>query len=287
MKKILLIIVIFSFNTALYSDSTFSLKKSKPKKTTVWQDLGNDLKYFAVDWGAYLTLPFRMDAQDFVISSTVIAGTVISSTADKSFREATARYGYETYNGDFWDAPTAYGFVQYPSIFGGALYTVGLFARETELRKTGRMLIQALAYSGTLTIGMRYLFGRARPFTSKNGDPYQFTWFQTAGDTQSFPSGHTVVAFATSTVLAEQIDTWWARVVLYGFASLTGYARLYNDKHWLSDVIFGAALGFGSGMFVINRERERERDEKRKLKKKGGGFSFQPSFNGINLSYVF
>jgi membrane-associated phospholipid phosphatase len=288
MKKLLpAVLIMLIFQAPLYSDSTFSLKKKSPKKTTVWQDLGTDLKYFAVDWGSYLTLPFRMDYGDFMIGSSVIAGTVISSTTDKAFREATARYGYETYNGDFWDIPTAYGFVQYPSIFGGALYAVGLFARETEIRKTGRMLIQALAYSGTLTMGMRYLFGRERPFTSRDGSQYNFTWFQSEGDTQSFPSGHMVVAAATSTVLAEQIDTWWARVVLYSFAALTGYARLYNDKHWLSDVLFGAALGYGTGIFVINQERRREDEQKKKLKKKGGGFSIQPTFNGIHLSYGF
>jgi len=288
MKKLMLgVLVIITFQSSLFSDSTYSLKKKTPKKTTVWQDLGNDLKYFAVDWGAYLTLPFRMDTEDFIIGSSVIMGTVISSTADKDFRKAVSRYGYGTYNGDFWDAPTAYGFVQYPSIFGGALYTIGLFARENEIRKTGRMLIQALAYSGTLTMGMRYLFGRTRPFSSKTGSQYEFTWFQSAGDSQSFPSGHMVVAVATSTILAEQIDTWWARVVFYGFATLTGYARLYNDKHWLSDMVFATALGYGSAKFVLNRDRERELNEKRKLKKKGGGFSLHPSFNGINLSYVF
>ena len=286
MKKVLLIFVIFAFNCSLYSDSTFTLKKTKPKKTTVWQDLGNDLEYFAVEWGAYLTCPLRMDGKDLIISSSVIAGTVLSSTVDKDFRNAVSRRGFDTYNGDFWDAPTAYGFVQYPSILGGALYTIGLFAREHEIRKTGRMLIQALAYSGTLTIGLRYLFGRHRPFTSERNQ-YEFSWLNTSGDTQAFPSGHIVVAVATSTILAEQIDTWWARVILYGFAGLTGYARLYNDKHWLSDIIFGTALGYGSAKFVLNREREREMKEKRKLRKKGGGFSFHPSLNGVSVSYNF
>ncbi|MCI0449024.1 MAG: phosphatase PAP2 family protein [Chlorobi bacterium] len=285
MKKILLIVVIFAFNSSLHSDSTIALKKIKPK-TTIWQDLGSDLKYFAVDWGAYLTCPFRMDTKDLIISSSVIAGTVLSSTVDKDFRNAVSRRGFETYNHDFWDAPTAYGFVQYPSIFSGVLYAIGLATRESEIRKTGRMLAQALAYSGTLTIGLRYLFGRHRPFTSEKNQ-YEFSWLNTAGDTQSFPSGHIVVAVATSTILAEQIDTWWARVVLYGFAGLTAYARLYNDKHWLSDVIFGTALGYGSAKFVLNREREREQNEKQKLKKKGGGFSLYPSINGINAVYLF
>jgi hypothetical protein len=287
MKKILFAILVFAiFQTVLLADSTFSLKNSKPKKTTVWQDLGYDLKCFGSDWGMYFIEPFK-STKNILISSGVVVTTVLSSTVDKDFRKAVSRQGYGTYNHDFWDGPTAYGFVQYPSIFGGALYTIGLITRENELRKTGRMLLQALAYSGTLTMGMRFLFGRHRPFTSSNGSQYEFSWFNAAGDTQSFPSGHMVVATVTSTILAEQIDTWWARVVLYGFAALTGSARLYNDKHWLSDVIFGAALGYGSAKYVLSRECEREDNEKRKMKKKGGGFSLYPSFNGFSLAYNF
>ncbi len=287
MKKIICAaIVLLIFQCTLLADSTITLKDRKPKKTTVWQDLGYDLKCFGSDWGMYFAEPFT-SKKNILISSGVVVGTVLSTTVDKDFRKAVSRHGFGTYNHDFWDGPTAYGFVQYPSIFGGALYTIGLITRENELRKTGRMLLQTLAYSGTLTMGMRFLFGRHRPFVSSNGSQYEFSWFSSAGDTQSFPSGHTVVAFATSTILAEQIGTWWARVVLYSFAALTGYARLYNDKHWLSDVIFGTALGYGSAKYVLSREREREQIQKGKLNKKGGGFSMYPTFNGITLTYNF
>lgn len=286
MKKLLLpLLVIICFQFSIQADSTFSLKNKKTKRTSIGDDLVYDLKCFGIDWGMYFIEPFS-STKNIAISTGVVAATVISSTTDKAFREAVSRQGYGTYNHDFWDIPTAYGFVQYPSIFGGALYTIGLVTRENEIRKTGRMLLQALAYSGTVTMGMRYLFGRHRPFTS-TGDQYEFSPFNTSGDTQSFPSGHMVVATATSTILAEQIDTWWARVVLYSMAALTGYARLYNDKHWLSDVVFAAALGYGSAKFVLWREREREENEKRKIKRKGGGLSFYPSFNGVSLVYNF
>lgn len=286
MKKIIVIAVsmlAFLFSNT-YSDSTITKSQLKPPKTTVIQDLGSDLKYFALDWGAFFAAPFS-SSKNMIWSSSVIAGTVLSSAVDKDFRKQFSVPGSSQYSGTFLDGPIAYGYVQYPSILGGAMYTIGLLARESELRKTGRMLIQSLVYSGTVTMALRYATGRHRPFSS-SGNQYEFSWFNSAGDTQSFPSGHTVVAFATSTILAEQIDTWWARAVLYSFAALTGYARLHYDKHWFSDVFFGAALGFGSSMFVLHREREREKENKRKMKK-GGGFSFSPAVNGINFSYGF
>ena len=61
---------------------------------------------------------------------------------------------------------------------------------------------------------------------------------------------------------------------------------MHNNQHWLSDVVFAAALGYGTSKFVISREREREENEKRKMKK-GGGFSFYPSFNGFSIVYGF
>lgn len=285
MKLLIKAVILFLlFNSVVKSDSTITIKSSKPQKTTIMQDLGNDLKYFAIDWGAFFAAPFS-SSKNLIISSAVIGGTILSSTLDKDIRRQFSVQGYSSYTGTFLDGPTSYGYVQYPSIFAGALYTVGLLARESELRKTGRMLLQSLAYSGTVTMALRYATGRHRPFSS-SGNQYEFSWFNSAGDTQSFPSGHTVVAFATSTILAEQIDTWWARGILYSFAAMTAYARLHYDKHWFSDIFFGAALGFGSSMFVIHREREREKEDKRKMKK-GGGFSFSPTMNGINIVYGF
>jgi len=262
----------------------------KPKKTTIFQDLGSDLGIMAIDWGAYLISPFIMDARETFLVSAFLAGTAISSATDLSIRKKYYRFGFDTYNRDVWDVPTFYGYVQYPSILGGVMYAAGLFAREKWLRTTGRQLIQALIYGGTLTIGLRYLTGRVRPYLSPN-DQYQFHAFEKDGEKQSFPSGHMVVAMTTSTVLAENIDTWWARAVLYPFALWTGIARMYNDRHWFSDIIAGAALGFGSGIFVINRERNREREQmeenRGRKRKTGGGFSIIPTGNGFHFTYGF
>jgi membrane-associated phospholipid phosphatase len=285
-KLTLIAILIFVSSQASQSDSTFTLKNKKPPKPTIWDDLGYDIKAYAFDWGSFLIYPFTMSGKDALIGGTVIGGTALISLIDDDFRDIASHEGRSTYNHDFWDIPTFYGYVQYPSILGGAMYAVGLFARENWIRKTGRMLLQSLTYGGTVTMGLRYVLGRHRPFSSEKNQ-YEFSWFESNGDLQSFPSGHTVVAFSTSTILAEQIDTWWARVVLYSFAALTGYARIYNDQHWISDVVFGAALGFGSSMFVLKMERDREKEAKKKIKSKGGGFSFYPGINGIRISYGF
>lgn len=69
----------------------------------------------------------------------------------------------------------------------------------------------------------------------------------------SFPSGHTTVAFAAATVYAlEYKDKPWVPVFAYTAASLIGLSRLTENKHWATDVLAGAALGYLTGRQVVN-----------------------------------
>ncbi len=63
----------------------------------------------------------------------------------------------------------------------------------------------------------------------------------------SFPSGHTVAAFGTATVIALAYRTlhWW--LLLFGGAALISYSRLYLGVHYPSDVLAGFVLGIGTG----------------------------------------
>lgn len=62
----------------------------------------------------------------------------------------------------------------------------------------------------------------------------------------SFPSGHTATAFAAAEWLrAEYSQTSpWIGVAGYAAASSVGVLRIYNNRHWVSDVVAGAAIGF-------------------------------------------
>jgi hypothetical protein len=61
----------------------------------------------------------------------------------------------------------------------------------------------------------------------------------------SFPSGHTAEAFANAEFLWQEykdVSPWYG-VAGYAMAATTGYLRMYNNKHWLSDVAAGAGIG--------------------------------------------
>jgi membrane-associated phospholipid phosphatase len=61
----------------------------------------------------------------------------------------------------------------------------------------------------------------------------------------SFPSGHTATAFAAAEFLRTEykdVSPWYG-IAGYTVAVITGVLRLYNNKHWVSDVVAGAGFG--------------------------------------------
>ena len=60
-----------------------------------------------------------------------------------------------------------------------------------------------------------------------------------------FPSGHTATAFMTATLLYKEygFKSVWVGIVAYAAAIITGMTRILNNRHWMIDVIVGAALG--------------------------------------------
>ncbi|MBD2720957.1 phosphatase PAP2 family protein [Hymenobacter armeniacus] len=73
-----------------------------------------------------------------------------------------------------------------------------------------------------------------------------------AQDLSSFPSSHTSQAFLTATLLHEQYGRQypWVSVTGYAVATATGTMRVLGNKHWATDVLAGAAIGFLSAETV-------------------------------------
>jgi hypothetical protein len=71
-------------------------------------------------------------------------------------------------------------------------------------------------------------------------------------DRLSFPSGHTATAFVAAEFLHQEYGDKSVRICIggYGMATLIGVARVYNNRHWVSDVVAGAGIGILSTKIV-------------------------------------
>lgn len=143
-------------------------------------------------------------------------------------------------------------------VFGGSLYAVGLITRKPTVADLGWHTLEALAVSGQVTGLLKGVFGRSRPYAA-DGNARDFDLGGGFGSAtrRSFPSGHTSMAFTFASVVAEETSHRWPRAhrfvapLAYAAATSVGLARMYNDKHWASDVALGAAIGVLSGRLVV------------------------------------
>ena len=139
------------------------------------------------------------------------------------------------------------------------MYGIGRVAGWRHVADLGLHGTEAVMLSGTITALIKGLAGRARPYVSLDTNAHDFRLARgfNRGGYQSFPSGHTSAAFAAASVVTSESQRWWPHETwvvastMYGGASLVALSRMYNNAHWASDVVLGAAIGTFSGIKVV------------------------------------
>jgi membrane-associated phospholipid phosphatase len=133
-----------------------------------------------------------------------------------------------------------------PVLGAGAL--TGRLAGNAAVTLTALRAAGAVAVAGGVATAFKYAIGRRRPSSTGDADEFRpFTGWN------SFPSGHTAVAFALATAIAEETRDPWTEAALYGAATLTAFARMNDDRHWASDVLAGALVGHLSARWLSRR----------------------------------
>jgi membrane-associated phospholipid phosphatase len=121
-----------------------------------------------------------------------------------------------------------------------ATYAIGKIAHQPEAVHIGGDLIRAQVLTGVLTQGLKYGVGRTRP----------------NGGRRSFPSGHSSASFATAAVIGHHFG-WRGWLPAYAAATFVAWSRDRAHVHYVSDCIFGAALGITVGHTVTAGHRTR------------------------------
>ncbi len=143
-------------------------------------------------------------------------------------------------------------------LVSGGLYAAGRAADRPRLADVGLHTTEAILVGQAVTTAVKLLAGRARPRQDPE-NPFNFGVGRgiEGDDYQSFPSGHTAAAFATAAALTHEVarDHPDARLLagslLYTGAGLVGISRMYENWHWASDVVMGAAIGSFAGWKTV------------------------------------
>jgi hypothetical protein len=117
-----------------------------------------------------------------------------------------------------------------------ATYAYGRIRQQPKVSHFGMDLLQAQILAEAIFQPIKFITQRERPDGSNN---------------RSFPSGHASITFATATVIERHLG-WRKSLLAYGIASYVALSRLHDDQHWLSDVVFGAAVGTIAGRTVVH-----------------------------------
>ena len=184
---------------------------------------------------------FRRDLGEFLSARTVMILGAGGAMAGVAAAHEDPQAIVHDLSGSTWEGAANVG-----NAWGDGALAVGLTSAmllaghvtsDSTMFETGFQLARTLVYTGVLVEGLKVAVDRTRP----DGGKY------------SFPSGHAAIATSMVPVLARG---YGPRVGVPAgvLAGLTSIGRLEDRKHYVSDVLFGSALGLSVGLAVSERE---------------------------------
>lgn len=218
----------------------------------------NTKQYLYRVWGDLKELPARplhWDKKNWLIAGAITGASISAFAVDSG----VSRY-YRDHKSNFLDSvsdiTTNFGSwqIQVPLLVGLGL-TGAATGDRTCLKIAADGAEASLFAAAIVQPAFAYAAGRSRPDSGEAAVSFKFF---TPGRT-SYPSGHTAEAFAVATVLDQNLRKhfgYWQTPLVYGFAAGTANSRIYDQHHYLSDVIMGAGLGWAIGYWVANKPRD-------------------------------
>lgn len=188
-----------------------------------------------------------------------LAGGVVAATGGGLFVDDKVDDYYKSHRSrtlhDISNSVTHFGDSRYQVPLISGLWLSGYAFNSPKLRQIAADAAEASVIAAfMINPALCYMTGRALPSSGESPSNFRpFTWHR-----YSFPSGHTSAAFALASVLDTDLrDTfgYWQTPIIYGGALGVAQSRLYDHKHYLSEVILGGAIGWSIGTWVASKNR--------------------------------
>jgi PAP2 superfamily len=221
--------------------------KPSPKPTLEKQFFKNVLR----DQKAIWTAPFHLRGRDAVWLAPLAGGTAALIVTDQSTGDEIAESrGLLGPSRVISYAGSGYG----TGAIALSFYLYGRSQHDYRARETGLLSAEALIDVAITGTTIKTVTQRTRPLSGISRSDF----FD--GGT-SFPSGHSMSAWALATVIANEYhDRPLVKVLAYGVAGAVSVARFTGEKHYLSDVLVGSALGYGIGRYVFHAHHRKQTD---------------------------
>ena len=200
--------------------------------------------------------PFQIENGNILVTLGVAGAVGLTYAFDTQIRDKLSARTNRSQN----DAADAGSLVGNPLVhLGLAALTYGgaILVDSPEWKETGEKMGEAVILAAAASVIIKGATGRGRPDTTRSkGD---FKPFGLKQDYDSFPSMHTSSSFALASVLAATTESLVMKTTYYAAAIFVGYSRMYENKHWASDVVLGAALGELCGRVVTSYHDSKNR----------------------------
>jgi membrane-associated phospholipid phosphatase len=135
------------------------------------------------------------------------------------------------------------------------LFVYGHMTEDERARESGFIGSEALVDAAVVEQGLKLVFWRERPHV----DDARGRFFESGvGPDSSMPSSHTVFAWSSAAVLADEYPSPMVRIGIYSLATGVSLTRVLGQEHFPSDVLVGSAAGWLVGHYVDKIRHHRE-----------------------------
>jgi membrane-associated phospholipid phosphatase len=201
------------------------------------------------------SFPARLVQGHSLAPTAAVLGTTaglffLDPTESAYFRRTTT---FHEFRNIFSGNATAIGM----GMTAASMYAFGRISKDSKMQHTALLAGEAMADVAIVQTALKDATMRLRPLRYPASG-----WFATSSSPTayirgngSFPSGHSMEAFAVATIIARRYGNHrWVPFVAYGLASAVGFSRLTLNVHFLSDVVMGGALGYSISRFTVLRQ---------------------------------
>jgi membrane-associated phospholipid phosphatase len=206
----------------------------------------------------FVKQPSKWDGSDWLKVGAMGGAAFLTMQVDQTIRDAVLndnrRYFYSVpiEGGRIW------GELYSPVVIFAGFAAHSLITNDKSTRKVAYEIGQASLYTGAITLILKTAFGRTRPYMNEGTSSY-YPFSSLLDKYHSFPGGHTATAFVLSTVLSRNAGPTWLKILAYLPAVFTPISRVYQDQHWMSDNVFGGALGYFVATWVVDTHEKKDK----------------------------